>query len=106
MAQSMLQDFKLVLKDMSKEDKYTMMMGIFAIIAIAIATFAYAEKRKVEEAQWTHFLITHEVLCNGRDITDGAIEYDYYGNMVYRDLDNSIKICAEPFVEVHEISVN
>lgn len=101
---SLFKDFNTVLKDMSGEDKILMIAGVLGIIALIIGSSLYAERKAMKKAEWTHFMTTHEVFCDGRNISDLVIDKDYYNSIIYRDLDNTVKSCAEAFTEIKDIT--
>lgn len=103
---SLLRDFKAVLKDMSNEDKILMIAGVLGIIAVIIGSSLYAERKAAKAAEWTNFMVTHEVFCDGRNISDLVIDRDYYNSIIYRDLDDTVKSCAEAFTEIKDITSN
>lgn len=101
---TLFKDFKTVLKNMSAEDKIVMIAGVLGIIAVAIGSSLYAERKAMKKAEWTQFTTTHEVFCDGRNISDLVIDKDYYNSIIYRDLDGTVKSCAEAFTEIKDIT--
>lgn len=93
---------KTVFKDMTKEDRIYMFFGIFAIIVLVIGGHLHKERKAVEEAQWTHYVLTHEFFCQGRNISDLVIDEED-GRLFYRDLDDKIKVCDYADVTINDL---